>query len=152
MSASSTTIDGDEIISWLPHRHPFLLIDHATGFIAGEKIVGHKALQHNDPWFEGHFPGNPIMPGVLLIECMAQVGALLAAKSWNIQPTDATIFFPSVEKAKFRQAVKPLDTLEIPVQIIGRKRDFVRFEGNVLVSQKTVASCTFMAVTVENTQ
>ncbi len=150
MKPGTNIISYEEILQWLLHRPPFLLLDHASDFVPGESLVGHKKLAATDPWFEGHFPGNPVMPGVMLIESMAQTGALLAAKSWNILPEKETILFSSVEKAKFRSRVSPGDDLEIPVFILARKRGFVRFEGQVLVSGNVVASCTFMAMTVEN--
>ncbi|PHR60299.1 MAG: 3-hydroxyacyl-[acyl-carrier-protein] dehydratase FabZ [Robiginitomaculum sp.] len=150
MNTEANTISYEEILQWLLHRPPFLLLDHASHFVEGESLIGHKQLAADDPWFSGHFPGNPVMPGVMLIESMAQTGALLAAKSWNIRPEKETILFSSVEKAKFRNRVSPGDCLEIPVSILARKRNFVRFEGQALVSGKVVASCTFMAMTVEN--
>ncbi len=150
MSQSPTNIPASEVAKWLLHRAPFLLIDHASEFKENQSIIGHKKLHEDDPWFKGHFPNNPIMPGVLLIESMAQTGALLAAKSLQIDPTEKTILFSSVKKAKFKRPVCPPATLRIPVQICDIRRNFVQFSGEVWLEDTMVASCQFMAIAVEN--
>ncbi|MBL1431406.1 3-hydroxyacyl-ACP dehydratase FabZ [Oceanicaulis sp. AH-315-P02] len=151
MSSSDSSLIGiDEIKQWLPHRKPMLLIDTATDFISGKSLVGHLCPCLDDGWFNGHFPGNPIMPGVLLVECMAQVGALLAAKTWNISPKTHTIMFTSIDKTKFRNTIIPGDELDIPVQILVRKRNFIQFSGKVIANGKMAVSCIFWASSVEN--
>ncbi len=149
MSIETTNICQDEVLKWLPHRDPFLLIDRATDFHDKQSLIGHYELSEDASWFQGHFPGNPVMPGVLLIESMAQTGALLAAKSWRIYPENSTIVFSTVSKAKFRFLVKPGDSLEMHVKIQGRKRDYIQYEAKVMVQQKIAASCMFMATMVK---
>lgn len=139
-----------EIKHWLPHREPMLLLDSASNFSPQQHIIGHLFLSVDSHWFAGHFPNNPVFPGVLLVECMAQSGALLAAKSWNILPSEHTIVFSSIEKVKFRNPVLPGDNLEIPVQILNKKRNFIQFSGKVFTNEILAASCTFWASSVEN--
>jgi 3-hydroxyacyl-[acyl-carrier-protein] dehydratase len=149
-SSNSDLIEIDEIKQWLPHRKPILLIDTATDFVSGESLVGHLCPVITDGWFDGHFPNKAIMPGVLLIECMAQVGALLASKTWNISPETHTIMFTSIDKTRFRTSVFPGDELTIPVQIILRKRNFIQFSGKVIANGKLAVNCVFWASSVEN--
>ncbi|MBL4618396.1 MAG: 3-hydroxyacyl-ACP dehydratase FabZ [Robiginitomaculum sp.] len=148
-SSNSGLIEIDEIKQWLPHRKPMLLIDFASEFISGQSLVGHLSPTVDDGWFDGHFPGRPIMPGVLLVECMAQSAALLASKTWSISPKTHTIMFTSIDKTKFRSAVFPGDELNIPIEIILRKRNFIQFSGKVIANGKLAVSCVFWASSVE---
>src|SRR4051794_7403248 len=102
----SDTIDGAgeqigyaEVLHRIPHRYPFLLVDRAESYVPNESIVGIKNVTFNEPFFEGHFPGNPVMPGVLIIEAIAQSGAVLMSKTLDVDPTNKTIFFASVDNA-----------------------------------------------------
>lgn len=105
-----------EIMDIIPHRHPFLLIDTIEEVITGEKAVGKKCVSMNEPYFAGHFPGNPVMPGVLIIEALAQVGAVAMLSMPELQ--GKTAYFAGIDKARFRQKVVPGDVLMLETSII----------------------------------
>jgi 3-hydroxyacyl-[acyl-carrier-protein] dehydratase len=149
MTEDPSYISPQEIRTWLPHRAPLLLIDDAIKYVEGKSLWGRLKLQESDIWFKGHFPGNPVMPGVLLIEAMAQVGALLAAKSYNIRPDKQTILFSSVDNGRFKLPVIPPADLLVQSEIVGNRRGFVKFVGKAFVADKLVASCKYTAVAVE---
>ncbi len=105
-----------EIMDIIPHRHPFLLIDTIEEVVTGEKAVGKKCVSMNEPYFAGHFPGNPVMPGVLIIEALAQVGAVAMLSMPELQ--GKTAYFAGIDKARFRQKVVPGDVLMLETSII----------------------------------
>lgn len=142
---SAESIDICEIMSLIPHRYPFLLIDKITELNLNKNITGIKNVTMNEPQFTGHFPGRPIMPGVLMIEAMAQLAACLAAKSMQ-QKEDREIFFMSIDRTKFRKPVQPGDSLIIYAELI-QQRGFVwKFKANAKVIDKIVAEAEFMAM------
>ncbi|MEA2073060.1 MAG: 3-hydroxyacyl-ACP dehydratase FabZ, partial [Campylobacterota bacterium] len=109
------TMDVMEIQEILPHRYPFLLVDRVTELVKGESIYAYKNVSISEPVFQGHFPGHPIYPGVMILEGMAQAGGVLAFRSMDLTPEDAAtkvVYFMSIDKAKFRSPVKPGDKLE----------------------------------------
>jgi len=108
-------IDIKEIQEILPHRYPFLLIDKVIAFEAGKSARGLKNVTVNEPFFPGHFPGHPIMPGVLIVEAMAQVGGVLAFKSADVN--NKVVYFMGIDKARFRKPVHPGDTLELQLTV-----------------------------------
>lgn len=138
-------IGPDEILTRLPHRYPFLLVDRAEDFIAGESITGIKCVAASEPHFTGHFPENPVMPGVLIIEAMAQTGALLMSKTLDADISNTLIFFLGVDKARFRKPVRPGDVLEMPVRIVKNRRGVFMFEGEAKVNGVRVADASFSA-------
>ena len=138
-------IGPDEILRRLPHRHPFLLIDRAEHYVAGESITGIKCVAASEPHFTGHFPGNPVMPGVLIIEALAQTGALLMSKTLDVDIARTVIFFLGVEKARFRKTVRPGDVLEMPVRVVKHRRGIFMFEGEARVNGTRVADAAFSA-------
>ncbi|MDQ7018129.1 MAG: 3-hydroxyacyl-ACP dehydratase FabZ [Robiginitomaculum sp.] len=142
------SISLEEVCHYLPHRFPFLMIDRAEEFIEGQSITGIKAVSANEPFFPGHFPGNPVMPGVLLIEAMGQSGALLSSKTLDLKPGQQTIMFLGVEKGKFRRPVVPGDYLRIPVKLLKIRRNIHFYEGEVRVNDAVCAQCTFSAMAV----
>ena len=113
-----TDIDIAEIMRLIPHRYPLLLVDRAEDYRPHESIVGIKNVTMNEPYFVGHFPGNPVMPGVLIVEAMAQAGAVLMSKSLNADVERKTIFFMSLDACRFRQPVRPGDVLHMKVQVL----------------------------------
>lgn len=136
-------IDINEITSILPHRYPFLLIDKVTEITEGESIKVIKNVTMNEPFFQGHFPGHPVMPGVLIVEAMAQAGCFLALKS--IGDPGQIFFFMGIDKARFRRQVVPGDTLEINITVTKKRSSVWLFKGEAHVDGTLVASAELMA-------
>jgi 3-hydroxyacyl-[acyl-carrier-protein] dehydratase len=143
-------IDYAEVARRIPHRYPFLLVDRAEDYRAHQSIVGIKCVTINEPFFQGHFPGNPVMPGVLLIEAIAQSGAVLMSKSLNADTTGKTIFFMSLDNCRFRHPVRPGDVLRMPVEVVRARADVFKFKGRALVGDKVAAEAEFAAMVVGN--
>jgi beta-hydroxyacyl-ACP dehydratase FabZ len=137
-----------EIIKLLPHRYPFLLVDRITELEPGKKIVGIKNVTANEQFFQGHFPGNPVMPGVLIIEAMAQVGGVLARLSMTdgLKADEAqTVYFMSIDKVKFRRLVTPGDQLRFELTPLRTGSRVWRLEGKAFVDGNLAAEAEFMA-------
>ncbi|MDP1631871.1 MAG: 3-hydroxyacyl-ACP dehydratase FabZ [Caulobacter sp.] len=145
-------IEIGEILARLPHRYPFLLVDRAEDYQPSVSLVGIKCVTVNEPFFPGHFPGNPVMPGVLVIEALAQTGALLMSKAWDIDISKTTIFFMSVDGARFRLPVRPGDVLKLHVDVVKIRAPVVKFRGRALVNGKLAAECEFAAMKADNPQ
>jgi 3-hydroxyacyl-[acyl-carrier-protein] dehydratase len=135
----------DEILDRLPHRYPFLLLDRAEDYVVGESITGFKNVTVNEPFFPGHFPGNPVMPGVLIIEAVAQAGALLMSKTLDADVSKTAIYFMGVDKVRFRRPVRPGDTLRMPVRVTHMRGDLFKFAGAALVGEQRVTEFDFSA-------
>lgn len=148
-ASQGETISPDEILRRLPHRYPFLLIDRAEDFIFGESITGIKCVSASEPQFQGHFPDNPVMPGVLIIEALAQTGAVLMSKTLDADISNTVIYFLGVDKARFRKQVRPGDMLEMPVKIVKNRRGIFQFEGEARVNGVRVADATFSATSAD---
>jgi 3-hydroxyacyl-[acyl-carrier-protein] dehydratase len=145
----NVNIDMAEILRRIPHRYPFLLVDRAEDYRAHKSIVGIKCVTMNEPYFLGHFPGNPVMPGVLIVEALAQTGAVLMSKSLNADVEGKTIMFMSLDNVRFRAPVRPGDVLRMTVDVV-RARDVVfKFRGQAFVSEKLAAEAEFAAMVVE---
>jgi len=140
----------DEVLKRIPHRYPFLLVDRAEDYQPHQSIVGIKNVTFNEPFFQGHFPGNPVMPGVLIIEAIAQTGAVLMSKSLNADVTGKTILFISLDNCRFRQPVRPGDVLRMPVEVLRARADVFKFRGRALVGDKVAAEAEFAAMVVGN--
>ncbi len=125
-------IDILEIQSLLPHRYPFLLVDRVVELVAGERVVGLKNVTVNEPFFQGHFPSQPLMPGVLQLEVMAQVGGILARKTL-VGEGQPIVMLTGVEKAKFRKPVVPGDQLRVEVGLVRRKDPFWKMAGKIFI-------------------
>lgn len=138
----------DEIMTYLPHRYPFLLIDKIVEFEESRRVVGIKNVTINEPFFQGHFPGHPIMPGVLLLEAMAQVGGVLALKS-EPDPSKKVIYFMSIDKAKFRKPVVPGDQVRFELELLKVRSTIRAFKGVALVDGAVVAEAEMMAMIVD---
>jgi 3-hydroxyacyl-[acyl-carrier-protein] dehydratase len=137
-------INHEEILTLLPHRYPFLLVDRILDWVANEKIIGLKNVTFNEPFFPGHFPGKPVMPGVLIIESMAQVGGLLAYKSLpRIQ--GKIIFFMGMDKVKFRKPVVPGDQLILELTALRSGQRVWKMQGKALVKDTLVAEAELTA-------
>jgi 3-hydroxyacyl-[acyl-carrier-protein] dehydratase len=141
-------IDITEILARIPHRYPFLLIDRAEDYRPNESIVGIKCVTVNEPFFQGHFPGYPVMPGVLLVEAMAQTGAVLMSKSLDVDVAGKTILFMSLDNCRFRHPVRPGDVVRMNVQVLRARGDVFKFKGRALVGDKVAAEAEFAAMVV----
>jgi 3-hydroxyacyl-[acyl-carrier-protein] dehydratase len=148
-TTAQTDIDITEILARIPHRYPFLLVDRAEDYRPHASIVGVKCVTINEPFFQGHFPGNPVMPGVLIIEALAQSGAVLMSKSLNADVEGKTIMFMSVAEARFRHPVRPGDVLRMHVEVLRHRGDIFKFKGRAMVGDKLVAQAEFAAMVVE---
>ncbi|HEX5377301.1 MAG TPA: 3-hydroxyacyl-ACP dehydratase FabZ [Phenylobacterium sp.] len=144
-----SAIDIGEILARIPHRYPFLLIDRAEDFVSGESIVGIKAVTINEQFFQGHFPDYPVMPGVLIVESMAQTGAVLMSKTMDVDPRGKTILFASVDNCRFRNPVRPGDLLRLDVRVIKARGGLFKFHGKAMVADKVAAEAEFAAMLVE---
>jgi 3-hydroxyacyl-[acyl-carrier-protein] dehydratase len=144
--SSEGTIEIGEILQRLPHRYPFLLVDRATHYVANASIRGVKNVTINEPFFPGHFPGAPVMPGVLQIEALAQTGALLMSKTLDADISKHLILFMSVENARFKRPVMPGDVMEMPVEVLFQRRNIFKFRGRVEVRGELATDCEFAAM------
>ncbi|HVV32200.1 MAG TPA: 3-hydroxyacyl-ACP dehydratase FabZ [Vitreimonas sp.] len=142
-------IEIGEIMRRLPHRYPFLLVDRAVEYIPNKSIRGIKCVTFNEPFFPGHFPGAPVMPGVLQIEAMAQTGAVLMSKTLDVDITKNIILFMSVEGARFKRPVMPGDVMEMPVEVLFQRRNIFKFRGRVEVKGELATECEFAAMKAE---
>ena len=140
-------IEIDEILTLLPHRYPFLLVDRITEFEPEKRIVGIKNVTFNEPFFPGHFPNKPVMPGVLIIEAMAQTGGILAFKSFPQKK--GQVFFIGIDNARFRKPVIPGDQLKLVIELVKHRREIWIFQGSALVDDKLVAEARIMATLQE---
>ncbi len=139
-----------EVMDLLPHRYPFLLIDRILEFEMNKRIVGLKNVTINEPFFQGHFPGHPIMPGVLLLEAMAQAGGVMALKSIPAEDVKKKVlYFMSIDKAKFRKPVVPGDQVRFELDIIKERGPIKSFKAVALVDGGVVAEAEMMAMIVD---
>jgi 3-hydroxyacyl-[acyl-carrier-protein] dehydratase len=144
-----TTIDITEILARIPHRYPFLLVDRCEEYRPSQSIVGIKCVTVNEPFFQGHFPTYPVMPGVLIVEAMAQTGAVLMSKSLNVDVAGKTILFMSLDNCRFRHPVRPGDVIRMNVEVLRARGDVYKFRGVATVGEKTAAEAEFAAMVVE---
>ena len=142
-------IDVLEIMRRIPHRPPFLFVDRAEHFVANTSLVGIKNVSINEGFFQGHFPGSPVMPGVLVVEALAQTGGLLMSKSWDVDPEGKIILFMSLDNCRFRHPVRPGDVIRLEVEVQRARRDVVKFLGRAKVAGKLAAECEFTAMLVD---
>jgi 3-hydroxyacyl-[acyl-carrier-protein] dehydratase len=145
MEGVSVMIDVREIMEIMPHRYPFLLVDRIESLKKGEEIIGIKNVTINEPFFAGHFPGNPIMPGVLIIEAMAQVGGILAFHSSPKEWAGSLVYFMGIDKVRFRKPVVPGDQLRLKLTTIRQKQRVFKMRGEAYVEDTLVAEAELMA-------
>jgi UDP-3-O-[3-hydroxymyristoyl] N-acetylglucosamine deacetylase/3-hydroxyacyl-[acyl-carrier-protein] dehydratase len=141
-------VDAAKIMQYLPHRFPMLLVDRITEYERGKRIAGIKNVTINEPFFQGHYPGHPIMPGVLILEAMAQVGGLLLMEEVE-DPEDKVVYFMTMDKVKWRRPVTPGDTLVFDLEILQYRRATCRMKGVGFVDGQIVAEAEFMARIVD---
>ncbi|HEY2660705.1 MAG TPA: 3-hydroxyacyl-ACP dehydratase FabZ [Caulobacteraceae bacterium] len=147
--AVQVDIDIAEILQRIPHRYPFLLVDRAEEYKPHQSIVGIKCVTVNEPFFVGHFPNNPVMPGVLIVEAMAQTGAVLMSKSLDVAVEGKTILFMSLDNCRFRHPVRPGAVLRMNVEVLRARGDVFKFRGKAMVGEKLAAEVEFAAMVVE---
>jgi 3-hydroxyacyl-[acyl-carrier-protein] dehydratase len=144
-----TDLDIERILEILPHRYPFLLIDKVRDIVSGKSAVGIKNVTINEPFFQGHFPGRRVMPGVLIIEAMAQTAAAMVVESMDEKPLDRLVYLMAIENARFRKPVVPGDVLIIDVKKKRQRGAVWKFESTVMVNDVTVADANFTAMIVD---
>ena len=137
-------IDINEIMKLMPHSYPFLLVDRILEFEPAKRIVGIKNVTFNEPYFTGHFPQRPIMPGVLIVEALAQTGGVLAFKSFPEK--NGLVFFTGIDNARFRKPVIPGDQIKLVLEVIKHRREIWDFEGKAYVDSEVVAEARIMAM------
>ncbi len=138
-------LDIYEIMKHLPHRYPFLMVDRVTDYQLGDYLHAIKNVTVNEPCFTGHFPHRPVMPGVLILEALAQATGILAFKTLNELPDEKSLYyFVAIDKARFKQPVEPGDQVVLQVKLIKRKRTMWKFEAKALVENKVVCSADLM--------
>jgi len=145
MSLPPLPLNQEEIQRILPHRYPFLLVDRIVTLEPGKRIVGLKNISFNEPFFQGHFPGRPIMPGVLIVESLAQVGGILALLSTPEQLGNPSIFLMGLDKVRFRQPVVPGDQMRLEVVTIRSGKKFWKMHGKAFVDDTLVTEGEMMA-------
>ncbi len=147
--SSEILYDSEGIKKMIPHRDPFLLVDEIREAVANESIVGIKHVTGDEDFFRGHFPGHPIMPGVLIVEAMAQASGVLAVHSMDTGAEDKLVYFMTIDSARFRKPVFPPAKLELYVEQLRTKRNVYKFSGKAMVGDVLVAQATFSAMIMD---
>ncbi len=145
-AAALPGFDIRRIMALLPHRYPMLLVDRIIGYVPDTSIHAIKAVSINEPFFAGHFPNRPIMPGVLIVEALAQAAGVLAIESMGLSNSGKLVYFMAIENAKFRKPVEPGCLLDLHVTIVQAKRAICKFEGKALINGALAAECSFTAM------
>lgn len=152
MSQKKSLLSGKELLKCLPHRYPFLLVDKVVEVEYNKRIVAIKNVTFNEPQFMGHFPGEPIMPGVLIIEAMAQAGALMITANPDFDSSGKLVYFMSIDNAKFRQLVVPGDTMELHISVIQNRANVWRLSAEAIVAGNKVAEAELKAMIVDKVE
>jgi 3-hydroxyacyl-[acyl-carrier-protein] dehydratase len=134
------------VMAALPHRFPMLLVDRVEELVVDQRIVAIKAVTINEPFFAGHFPGRPIMPGVLIIEALAQAAGVLAVESLDLAGSGKLVYFMAIDGAKFRTPVEPGCLLRLEVEFVQKRSSVCKFSGRALVGEKLAAEASFTAM------
>lgn len=142
-------MDINDIQRLLPHRYPFLLVDRVVELVPGQKLVAYKNVTANESFFNGHFPGHPVMPGVLILEALAQASAILAYKSENVDPTQKVAYLMGVDGARFRKPVLPGDRVLLTIEVLRHKGSVWKTRGTATVEGAKVAEGEFLATVVD---
>ena len=145
-SAGEGALDIRAVMAALPHRYPMLLVDRVTRLTKDQSITAIKAVSINEPFFAGHFPGRPIMPGVLIVEALAQAAGVLAVESLGLAGSGKLVYFMAIEGAKFRTPVEPGCLLELNVEFVQKRSSVCKFAGKAMVDGKLAAEANFTAM------
>ncbi|MCB1556057.1 MAG: 3-hydroxyacyl-ACP dehydratase FabZ [Alphaproteobacteria bacterium] len=143
-------IDTTRIMEMIPHRYPILLVDRIIAFEAGKSAVGLKNVTMNEPQFMGHFPGAPIMPGVMIVESMAQTAACMVVKTLGPEAEGKLVYFMTIDNARFRRPVRPGDSMHIHVEVLQSRRNVWKFKGEARVDGTLCAEATFSAMIMDD--
>ncbi|MDF1797006.1 MAG: 3-hydroxyacyl-ACP dehydratase FabZ [Coxiellaceae bacterium] len=142
-----TDMHTEEILAHLPHRYPFLLVDRVTSLVDNESIQGYKNVSFNEPYFVGHFPVKPVMPGVLMIEAMAQLSGILILHSQGVKPSKENLhYLAGVDNTRFKRVVEPGDQLMMEIKVIKARKLLWKFSGEATVNGELACSTEFMCV------
>ena len=143
---SSGPLDIGRVMAALPHRYPMLLVDRVVDLVPDTSITAIKAVSMNEQFFQGHFPGRPIMPGVLIVEAMAQAAGILAVESLGLAGSGKLVYFMAIDGAKFRKPVEPGVLLQLDVEFVQKRASVCKFAGRALVDGQLVAEANFTAM------
>ena len=146
VSSAIGPLDVRRVMAALPHRYPMLLVDRVEKIVPDQSITAIKAVSMNEGFFQGHFPGRPIMPGVLIVEALAQAAGVLAVESLGLANSGKLVYFMAIEGAKFRNPVEPGCLLELDVEFVQKRATVCKFAGKASVDGKTVAEANFTAM------
>lgn len=149
MTETKQTLDIQEVMAMIPHRYPILLVDRILDFKVNEWAIGLKNVTFNEPHFQGHFPAQAIMPGVLIVEAMAQTSACLVVQTLQEAARGKLVYFMSIEEARFRKPVVPGDSLHIHVKVIQSRRNVWKFSGEAKVGDTVCAEAVFSAMIMD---
>jgi len=144
--SAAAPLDVRRVMAALPHRYPMLLVDRVEELVAGERISALKAVTINEPFFQGHFPGRPIMPGVLIVEALAQAAGVLAVESFGLAGSGKLVYFMAIEGAKFRTPVEPGVLLRLDVEFVQKRSSVSKFAGRASIEGKLAAEANFTAM------
>ncbi|MBH9538694.1 3-hydroxyacyl-ACP dehydratase FabZ [Novosphingopyxis sp. YJ-S2-01] len=144
--ADALDYDVRKVMAVLPHRYPMLLVDRVVELEKGESIKAVKAVTMNEGFFQGHFPGRPIMPGVMIVEALAQAAGVLAMESFDLVGSNKLVYFMAIENAKFRAPVEPGCLLELNVSFLQKRARVCRFEGKAMIGDQLAAEASFTAM------
>lgn len=139
-------LDIGRVMAALPHRYPMLLIDRVEAIVPDQSITAIKAVTINEPFFQGHFPGRPIMPGVLIVEAMAQAAGVLAVESLGLTGSGKLVYFMAIDEAKFRKPVEPGVLLRLEVEFVQKRATVCKFAGRALINGQLAAQASFTAM------
>jgi 3-hydroxyacyl-[acyl-carrier-protein] dehydratase len=145
-ASSSSPLDIKRVMAALPHRYPMLLVDRVESLDPDKGIVAIKAVTINEPFFQGHFPARPIMPGVLIVEALAQAAGVLAVEALGLAGTGKLVYFMAIEGAKFRQPVEPGVLLRLEVEFVQKRASVCKFAGRATIDGKVAAEASFTAM------
>jgi 3-hydroxyacyl-[acyl-carrier-protein] dehydratase len=149
--AKGSVIDINKIMQMIPHRYPILLVDRILEIVGGESAIGLKNVTFNEPHFQGHFPSFPVMPGVLIVEAMAQTAAIVVVEAIGNDAEGKIVYFMSIDDARFRKPVVPGDSMHIHIKKIHSRSNVWKFEGKAMVDGQVCAEATFSAMIMDKT-